>query len=150
MFASMMNQIESSKYSPYKKDSPKNKDPTTLVPANKRDPSLEGGHSKKMVTCGLSNIGSSQQNSMNYSSMQNSSSTLIWTSRTSTTTSRCVSMRWLESNKTFFLVTSPSKYTLSLNNTSSHIVIALPVLVVLRPTTSLDAHRWCKWLMTPV
>ena len=96
MFASMMNQIESSKYSPYKKDSPKNKDPTTLVPANKRDPSLEGGHSKKMVTCGLSNMKSANQNYMNYSSRYKLKETLIWTSRTSATTSRCVLMRGLE------------------------------------------------------
>ena len=45
IIASMMDQIKKYKYFSYKKDSPKNQDPTTLVPANKKAPTLEGGHS---------------------------------------------------------------------------------------------------------
>ena len=45
MITSMMYEIKILEYSPDKKDSPKSQDPTTLVPANKRDPPLEGGHS---------------------------------------------------------------------------------------------------------
>ena len=44
MITSMMDQIESYKSSPKKKDSPKAHDPTTVVLANKRDPQLEGGN----------------------------------------------------------------------------------------------------------
>ena len=72
---------------------------------------------QKLVACGLSNMRSDHQNSINSSSRQNSKTTLLWTSITSTTTSRCVSMRCIELEKTFFLVTSPSKYNLVLNNT---------------------------------
>ena len=38
--------IKMLKSSPDKKDSPNNQDPTTVVPANKKAPQLEGGHSK--------------------------------------------------------------------------------------------------------
>ena len=48
MIASMMDQINMSKYSPYKKDSPKAQDTTTMVLDNKKSPPLEGGHSTKI------------------------------------------------------------------------------------------------------
>ena len=48
MIASMMDQIKIQKLSLNKKDSPKNQDPTTLVPANKKAPKLEGGHSTEI------------------------------------------------------------------------------------------------------
>ena len=35
---------------------------------------------------------------------------------------------WLDSKKTFFLLTSPSKYALSFHNTSSQIRVTLPIL----------------------
>ena len=93
MISSMMDQIKISKFSPDNKDSPKAQDTTTLAPDNNRDLPLEGGHSTKMVACGLSNMTSARQNYMNSSSRHNSKSTLLWTSITSTTTSICVSMR---------------------------------------------------------
>ena len=77
------------------------------------------------------------QNSMNSSSINNSKEILLWTSRNSTTTSIFVSIRQLNSKKTLFLVTSPSKYTLILQNTLSHIVITLPILVNVHIYTSL-------------
>ena len=48
IIASMMDQIKISKSSPDKKDSPKSQDTTTVVPANKKSPPLEGGHSTKI------------------------------------------------------------------------------------------------------
>ena len=42
-----MDHIKISKYSPYKKDSLKVQCLGTVVPANKKAPPLEGGHSKK-------------------------------------------------------------------------------------------------------
>ena len=43
-----MYNIKISKYSTYKKDSPKDQYPTTLVLANKKSAPLEGGHYKKI------------------------------------------------------------------------------------------------------
>ena len=48
MIASMMDQIKMSKSSPDKKDSPKAQDTTTVVPANKKSPPLEGENSTKI------------------------------------------------------------------------------------------------------
>ena len=48
MIASMMGQIKISKSSLDKKDSPKSQDTTTVVPANKKSPPMEGGHSTKI------------------------------------------------------------------------------------------------------
>ena len=95
---------------------------------------------KKLVACGISNMRSAHQNSMNSSSRQNSKAILLWTSRTSTTTSRCFSMQLLDSVKTFFLISSPSKYTLSLKNTLSQIVITLTILGIPIPRLPLDNH----------
>ena len=50
----MMDMIKFSKSSPYKKNLPKARDPTTVVPSNKKAPPLEGGHSTK--NCGMWNI----------------------------------------------------------------------------------------------
>ena len=66
IITSMMDKIKISKYSPEQKDSPKAQNPTTVVPANKRDPPLEYGNYKKMVACGLSNMRSAHKNYMNY------------------------------------------------------------------------------------
>ena len=46
--AFMMDQTNISKSSPDQKDTSTPLDPTTLVPTNRRDPSLEGGHSIKI------------------------------------------------------------------------------------------------------
>ena len=45
MFASMMENIIISKYSLDKNDLPKDQYPTTVIPANWKDPPLEGGNS---------------------------------------------------------------------------------------------------------
>ena len=90
MIASMMDHIKESISSPNKKDSPNSQDPTTVVPANKKAPPLEVGHSTKMVACGISKMRSSHQNYMNSSSIHNPTETLILTSITSKTTSICV------------------------------------------------------------
>ena len=74
---------------------------------------------QKLVSCGLSNMIPPQQNSMKYSSRQNSKATLLWTSITSTTKSICISMQWLDPNKNFFLITSTQKDALILKITSS-------------------------------
>ena len=58
IIASMMDQIKISKYSPYKKDSPKYQDPTSVVTAKKKVPTLEGG----LVVCVLSKMISYHQN----------------------------------------------------------------------------------------
>ena len=47
MIASMMDQIQISKSSTDKKDSPKAWDPTTVVTTKNNSPPLEGGHSTK-------------------------------------------------------------------------------------------------------
>ena len=134
------NQINAMSSSPTQKDTSTPPDPSTLVPANRRDPPLEWGHSTKLVACGSSNMISAHQNSMSSSSRQNSKETLIWISRTYMTTSRCASMCWLDFKKTSFLVTSPSKDTLSLKNTSSQIAITLPIPEIFRYTLPLDTH----------
>ena len=48
MIASMMDQIKISKASPDNKGSPKAQDTTTMVPANKKHPQLEGGNPTKI------------------------------------------------------------------------------------------------------
>ena len=95
---------------------------------------------QKLVVCGIWNIRLAHQYSMNSSYRQNSKETLLCTLRTSTTTKKYVSMRWLDSEKTSFLVTSTSKDTLSLQNTSSQIVITLPIIGVFRYTITVDNH----------
>ena len=49
MSTSMMDQIKTLNSSLEKKDLPKAQDTTTLLPTNKRDPPLEGGHSTKII-----------------------------------------------------------------------------------------------------
>ena len=66
------------KYSPDNKDSPKAQDTTTVVSANKNAPTLEDEHYTKMVAYGLSYMRFSHQNSINYSSRQNSMMTRLW------------------------------------------------------------------------
>ena len=44
----MMNHTNNSKSAPTRKDTPTPPDPTTVVPANKRGPPLEGGHYTKI------------------------------------------------------------------------------------------------------
>ena len=95
---------------------------------------------QKLVACGLWNMRSYDQYYMNSSSRHNSKETLIWALITSTTTSICVSMRWLEYDKTFFLVTSPSTDTMSLQNNACQIVLTLPILGMFRYTLPLDNH----------
>ena len=45
----IMDQINTLKYLPTQKNSPKPLEPTTVVPDNRRDPPLDGGHSTKVV-----------------------------------------------------------------------------------------------------
>ena len=45
---SIKDQINTLKYSSTKKDSPNPPDPTTVVPDNRRDPPLDGGHYTKI------------------------------------------------------------------------------------------------------
>ena len=104
MNTSIMDWIIISKSSPHKRDSPKSQYFTTVLRANKKSFPLEVRHSTKLVACGFSNMISAHQNCMNYSTRQNSKETLIWTSRTSTITSRYVSMQLLDSMNTFFLL----------------------------------------------
>ena len=95
---------------------------------------------------------SAHQNSMKSSSGQKSKTTLLWTLRTSTTTSICISMWRLKYKKTVLLVTSISisKDTLIFNNNLSQIVTNLPILGAHRPTIHLENCCWWHWLMTPV
>ena len=77
---------------------------------------------------------------MNSLPRQNEKEALLWNSITLTTMSRFVSMRLLDSENKFFLITSSSKDTLSLNNISYQILINLPILGVFRYTLPLDTH----------
>ena len=140
MFAVLSNHLNTQSSSPTHKDTLTLPGHTTLVPANRRAPPLEGRHSKKLVVCGPSNMISAHQNSMRSSSRQNSTETLLWISVTYITTSRCDSMRLLDSSNTSLLVTSHSKDTLSLKNTSSQITITLPVPGMSRYILPLDTH----------
>ena len=88
----MMDQIKILKYSLYKKDSPKDQDPTTMLPDNKKALPLGGRNYTKIGGMWTLKHESSHNFFMNSSSIQNSNETLLWTSRTSTATSRCVSM----------------------------------------------------------
>ena len=92
MVEKMMVQIQSLDSPPDKTYSPKNQYSAASAPDNKNNLLLEGGHYKKMVACGISKTRSDHQSSMNSSSRNNSKATLLWTSITSTTTSRCVLM----------------------------------------------------------
>ena len=95
---------------------------------------------QKLVACGISNMRSAHQYYMNYSSIQNSKDTLLLKLRTYTTTTIFFLMRWLESNNNFFLFISTSIYTMSLHNTSSHIMITLTILRIFIYKTCLDTH----------
>ena len=100
----------------------------------------EGETLPKFVTCGPSNKRSAHQNSMSSLSRQNSKETLLWILRTSSTTSSFISMLRLDSDKTSFLITSPSKDTLILKNTLSQIANTLPNRGISRYTLPLDTH----------
>ena len=136
----MMDQTNIYKYSLTQKYTSTRPYPTTLVPTNRRYPSLKGDTLPKLVPCGPSNMISAHQNSMSSPSRQNSKETLLWILRTFLTTSICVSMWWRDSEKTSFLITIPSKYTLSLNSTSSKIAIALPIPGISVYILPLDTH----------
>ena len=136
----MMDLTNISKSSPTQKDIWTPPDPTIVVLTNRRDTPLEGEHSTKIGVMWVSNMISYHQNSMSSSSRQKSKEIVLWISRTSITASICVSMRSLDSEKTSFLITSPSKDTLSLNNTSSQIAITLPTPGMSRYTLPLDTH----------
>ena len=115
--------------------------PRILAPqscATRRLHHLQLENVKQLVVCGLLSMRLAHQISMNSSSRQSSKATLLWTSRTYTTTLRCVSMQWLDSDKTFLLITSPSKDTLSLKNTLSQISLTLHILGIHRPTFPLE------------
>ena len=125
---------------PEKMDSLKAQYNTTVLLANKKAPQLEGGHYTKMMACGLSNMKKSHQNDINSSSKYNSKVTLIWTSRNYAITSRCVSIQLIDSNKASLGITITSKYSLSFNNTSCQIDLALPILGIHRHTITLDSR----------
>ena len=91
-FTSMMDHINTLKPSTVKRDSPSFRNLPTWY-------RITGGiHHwtmetlKKLVACGISNMISDHQNYTKSSSRKNSKETLLWTSRTSTTTPRYVSM----------------------------------------------------------
>ena len=52
---------------------------------------------------------------------------MLWISRTSITTSRCLSMQWLDSRYALFLINCPSQETLILKNALSQIMSTLPI-----------------------
>ena len=93
MLTAITNQINTLKSSPTQKDSLKALDPPTMVPANRRATSLFGGKSKNIGSMWTLKMMSAHQNSMNSSSRHNSKETLLWTSITSITTSRYVSIQ---------------------------------------------------------
>ena len=64
MFIHMMNHKHNS--SSDNKDSQKVQFTNTVVPDNNKYTPLEGGHSTKSAACGLLNMISTHQNSMNY------------------------------------------------------------------------------------
>ena len=71
--ALMMDQTSNSKSSPTHKDTSTPPYPTTVVLANKRGTSSEGGHTlPELVACVPSNMISAHQNYMSSSSIQNS------------------------------------------------------------------------------
>ena len=105
---------------------------------------------QKIMACGLSNMRPDKKDSMNSSWRHNSNMTLIWNSRTSTTTSRFVSMRLLDSKKNFFPLTIPSKYNLSSKTTLSQIVITLTMIGMNKYTIPLDTDCCWYWIMTPL
>ena len=107
MFKQMLDQKHHS--SQNNMDSPKTYNLYTIVTDNKRDAQFEGEHYIKLVVCGISNMISAHQNSMNFSPIQIYKETLLLTKRISITTSICVSMRWIYPKKIYFLLTSISK-----------------------------------------
>ena len=83
----------------------------------------------KLLTCGLSNMRSDRQNPMNSSSRLNQKYILLWNLVIYTTISICFLVKLLDPNKISFLVTSPSKDTLSLNHTLCQIVLTVPIFL---------------------
>ena len=53
ILAAITDHINTLKSSPNQKDSTKSLEPTTVLPANRRDSPLDSGHSTKMVACGI-------------------------------------------------------------------------------------------------
>ena len=107
MFAVISNQLNTLSSSSTHKDTSNPPEPITVVTANRRAPPLEGGHSRKMVACGLSKMISAHQNNMSSSSRHKSKDTLLWISRTYLNTPRRASMWLLDSGNTSLLVTIP-------------------------------------------
>ena len=89
----MMDQIKNSKSSPDKKDSPKDQNPTTVVPDNKKATPLEGGCFTKIGGMWTLKHDIISPNSMKSSLRHESKAILVFTSSTSTNTSIHVSMR---------------------------------------------------------
>ena len=87
-----------------------------MVSDNRRATPLGGVHTTKIG--GMWNLKHYIRSPTFYELLikKNSMATLLWTSGTSKTISRCVSMQIIYYNKTFLLITSPSKDTLSLDN----------------------------------
>ena len=75
-----------------KKNSPKAQDLTTVVPSNKRGPPLKGGHYTTVGGMWILKHETISKRFMSSSSKHNSNETSLWTSITTTITSRCVSM----------------------------------------------------------
>ena len=65
IITSIMDQINISKFSPDKKGSLKAQDTTTVVPDNRKDPPLEGGHYTKLRSFQNSIMRSVHHNYMN-------------------------------------------------------------------------------------
>ena len=98
---STMVQMNIYKSSPEYKDSPTHQDPTTAFQANMRAPPLEGGHSTKIG--GMWTLKHEISSPKFYEILIKTElkNNTPWTSRNSTTISICVSMRSLDSKKTF-------------------------------------------------
>ena len=134
------NQINTMSPSPTQNDTSTPPDPTTAVPAHRRDPPLEGGHSTKIGGMWTLKHEISSPKFYELLIKKELKGDTAQDLKTSITTSRCASMRWLKSKKTSFLITSPSKETLSLKNTSSQIAITLHIPEMSRYTLTLDTH----------
>ena len=145
---SMMDQNNISKYSLEKNYSPKSQYPTNVVPANKRVPPLEGGHSTK--TGGMCKLKHDIISPKFYELLIKIELTMIWNSITSTTTSICLSMERLDSKNTLFLITSISKDTLILKKNLYQVIITLPILGIIIHTLLFYTYYWLQWLMKPV
>ena len=134
--------VQNHNSSPDKVEPPKAQDCDTVVPANKKAPTLEGERSMKF--CGIWTLKHKIILSEFYEILTKKelNETLYWTSIILTTISICVSLRLVDSEKTPFLLNIPSNNTPSLNNTSCQIFLSLTITIMPRHTPTLDNPFW--------